>query len=193
MKKKQKVRSATYETTLCKCLPQQAEVLSTCEVLVCLDDRVPRLEEARSARLELHAVNHELDDESVAMAGDEAFRLAVSCELLWAVEVVLGHAAILERHRWEECVGPPVLINQLVRDDKEHLRPDLTDGMNAPVATLVEGVVRRRVDGRVERVRVIANAVRLVRGPRTHRPVMVRLCAADGGSQEVTPSFAHAS
>lgn len=126
------------------------------------------------------------------MAGDEALGLAVSRELLRAVEIVLWHATVLEWHRWEECVGPPILANQLVRDDEEYLRPDLTDGMDAPVTTFIEGAVRRWVDGHVERVRVVANAVRLVGSPRTHRPVVVRLGAANGGSQKVTPSFAHA-
>ena len=139
----------TYETTLGKCLPQQAVVFSVGEDLVRLDDRVPRLKEARSARLELHTVNHELDDERVAVTGDKALGLAVGGELLRPVEVVRGHAAVLERHGWEECVGPSVLANQLVRDDKEDLRPDLADGVNAPVATLVKGAIRRRVDGRI--------------------------------------------
>ena len=127
------------------------------------------------------------------MAGDEALGLVVSGELLRAVKVVLGHAAVLEWHGWEECVGPPVLTNQLVRDNEEHLRPDLTDGMDAPVATFVEGVVRRRVGSHVKRVRVVANAVRLVGSPGAHRPVVVCLGAANDGSQEVTPAFAHAS
>ena len=168
-------------------------VLSTSKVLISLDDRVPRLEEAGAARLELHAINYELDNERVAMAGHEAFGLAIGGELLRAVEVVLGHTAVLERHGREECVGPSVLANQLVRNDEEYLRPDLTDGVDAPIAALVEGAVRRRVDGHVERVRVVANAVRLVGGPRAHRPVAVRLGTANSGSQKVTPAFAHAS
>ena len=84
------------------------------------------------------------------MTGDEALGFAVGSELLRPVVVVRGHAAVLERNGWEECVGPSVLANQLVRDNEEKLRPDLADGMNAPVATFVEGAVRRRVDGRIK-------------------------------------------
>ena len=128
-------------------VPQIAVVLAAGEHLVRLDDRVARVEERRAALLQLHPVEHELHAERVAVRGHERLLLASSVELARAVELADGNGAVRERRRGVECVGVSVLGDQALRDDPEDLRPDFADGVNAPVAGLVEGLVRRGIDG----------------------------------------------
>ena len=130
-------------------LPELAEVLAAGERLVRGDDRVARVEERRAARLELHAVEHELHDERVAVLRHERLRLPLRVVLARAVEVALGHGPVRERLRREEVVDEAVLLDQALGDDPEDLRPDLTDGVDTPVAGRVESLVDGGVDGLV--------------------------------------------
>ena len=127
-------------------LPEQAEVLAASEDLVSRDDSVTGLEEGWAAGLELHSVDDQLNNQRVTVLGDE--RLASNSG---AVEVARGYGAVLERSRGEEVLCVSVLLNEALGDDPEDLSPDFTDGVDTPVAGLVEGLVRRRVDGLVLR------------------------------------------
>ena len=81
------------------------------------------------------------------MLGHERLGLALRGELLLAVEVTLGDGAVLERLGREEVVDEAVLLDEALGDDPEDLRPDFADGVDTPVAGLVEGLVDGGVDG----------------------------------------------
>ena len=83
------------------------------------------------------------------MLGDERERRAVRGVRALAVEVALGDRAIRERLGREEVVDEAVLLDEALGDDPEDLRPDLADGVDTPVAGLVEGLVDGGVDGLV--------------------------------------------
>lgn len=144
-------------------LPQCAEVLAAGEDLVGLDYRVAGVEERRAASLELHAIQHEpitivsirlvrahgpwdsLDDKRVSVLGDEGLLAA----LRGPVEVACGDGSVLEGLGREEIVGEAVLLDQTLRNDPENLGPNFTDGVDAPVAGLIESLIGRRVDSLV--------------------------------------------
>jgi hypothetical protein len=69
--------------------------------------------------------------------------------LPWAVEVTLRDDAVLVGLWREEIRCKAVLLDHLLLDDPEDFCPDFADGMNAPIARLVEGFVRRGVNGEV--------------------------------------------
>jgi hypothetical protein len=66
-----------------------------------------------------------------------------------AIEISLRDSPVSAGGRREEVVREAVLLDEPLRDDPEHLRPDLADGVDTEVSRLVEGLVRRRVDGLV--------------------------------------------
>lgn len=82
-----------------------------------------------------------------------------------------------------------MLLDELLRYDPEHLGPDLTDGVYAPVA--VENVVLARVHGLVERVGEVPDTLGRVGGPSAHREGFVDLLGAGRGGEEVSPSLTH--
>ena len=169
-------------------MPELAEVLTPGERLVGSDDGITCVEERRAAWLKLHAVEDELDDKGVAVLGDERLGIALRIVLACPVEVALGDRTILKGLGREEVVDEAVLLDQALRDDPQHLRPDLANGVHAPVTGLVKCLVGRWVDSLVQRVGVVADALLDVRCPRTHGVVGVDLVAADGRSQEVCGS-----
>jgi hypothetical protein len=130
------------ETTLRESFPERAEVLTTGEDLVSLDDGVTSLEERRPARLQLHAVDNELNAESVSMLGDERLGGTVDLELAGSVEVARGDGAIFLDQRREEGIRELVLLDEFLGDNPEDLSPDLTNGVHTPVTRLVQGLVR---------------------------------------------------
>ena len=65
------------------------------------------------------------------------------------VEISLGDGTILQWRRREQVIRVTVLGDEMLRDYPEDLGPDFTDGVDAPVAGLVESFVRRRVNGLV--------------------------------------------
>jgi len=54
-----------------KAQPQITEVLSTCQDLVGLDNRVTGFEETRAALLQLHGIQNELNDQRIAVLRHE--------------------------------------------------------------------------------------------------------------------------
>ena len=188
-----------------KRLPQQAEVLAPSQNLVSRDDSITSLEERRAARLQLHSVDDQLHAQRVTVLGDEG--LASNSG---AVEVARGYGAVLERSRGEEVLCVPVLLDEALGDDPEDLSPDFTDGVDTPVAGLVEGLVHRGVNCFVlqemsvrttdllqertyRRVDVVTDTLLPVGSPSTHSIVRVHLVASNSRSQEVSPSFTHSS
>ena len=125
--------------------PQVAVVLAASEDLVSLDNGVTSLEETRAARLELHAVKNELNDERVAVLGYQGLLVASSVVLLRAVEVTSRDRTVSGRGRREQALRETVLRDEAVRNDPQHFSPDFTDGVDTPVAGLVEGLVGGRV------------------------------------------------
>ena len=112
-----------------------------------MDDSVTSLEERRSARLQLHTVDDKLSNERVSVLGNERLGGTAGIVLARSVEVASGDGAIFFSQRGEEGVGESVFVDEFLGDDPEHLGPDLADGVHTPVTWLVEGLVRRRVDG----------------------------------------------
>lgn len=80
--------------------------------------------------------------------------------------VVVGLGGVGGR---EEGIGESVFLDQVLRHDKEELSPYFSDSMDTPVARLVEGLVGRRVDGRVGRVGEVSDSSDVVGGPSAHR------------------------
>jgi len=74
------------------------------------------------------------------MLGDERTRL------IQTIEVTCRDGSILERCGREEVVRVTVLLDELLGHDPQHLCPNFTNSMNAPVSWLVEGLVARWVD-----------------------------------------------
>ena len=138
--------------------------------------------------MQLHPVQHELNAERVPVRGHERLLFASGVELARAVELADGDGAVREWRRGVERVGVPVLGNQALRDDPEDLRPNFADGVNAPVTGLVEGLVRRGIDGVIlkqiwldrrqkwtiythEGIREVPDTASLVSRPGAHRVV----------------------
>ena len=134
------------QATSREAFPQLAVVLATSEHLVCLNDGVTSIKEGRTAGLQFHAIEDKLNDERVAVLGDQRLLVAKDVDLLRAVEVTNRDRAISERSGRVEAVRETVLGDETLRDDPEDLSPDFTDGVDTPVAGLVEGLVGGRVD-----------------------------------------------
>lgn len=64
------------QSTRAESTPELAEVLATGQDLISLDDSIPGVEERRSARLQLHSVQDQLDDQRVAVLGNQGLLLA---------------------------------------------------------------------------------------------------------------------
>lgn len=129
--------------------PKITVVLTTRQHLVSLNNSIAGIEERRATRLELHAVEYELRNERIAVLGDEGQLLAEGVDLLGAVEVACGDAAVFEGLGWEERLRVAVLLDEALGDDPEDLSPDFSDGVYAPVAWLIQGLVSGGVDGLV--------------------------------------------
>ena len=141
--------SVGTETALRESFPKRTVVLTAGEDLVGLDDSVTSLEERRPARLQLHAVENELSNEGVSVLGNERLGGTVDLVFAGAVEVTSGDGAIFFGQRREEGIRELVLLDEFLGDNPKDLSPDLTNGVHTPVTRLVEGLVRRGVDGDV--------------------------------------------
>jgi len=139
--------SVRAEATLRESFPELAVVLAAGENLVRLDEGITSLEERRPAGLQLHSVDDKLSNESVSVLGNEGFEGTISIVLARSVEVASGDGPILLCQGGEEGVRETVLLDESLGDDPKHLSPDLADGVHTPVTWLVEGLVRRGVDG----------------------------------------------
>ena len=115
--------------------------------MVGLDDRVAGFEETGTTLLQLHAVQHELNDQGIAMLRHKLPRRAGGRRLGWAVEVADGDRTILEGKGREERVDEAMLLDQPLSDDPKYLCPDLADCMNSPVPGFVKCLVRGWIDG----------------------------------------------
>jgi hypothetical protein len=146
--------SVGTETALRESFPKRTVVLTAGEDLVGLDDGVTSLEERRPARLQLHAIEDELSNEGVSVLGNERLGGTVDLVFAGAVEVTGRDGAILFGQRREEGIRELVLLDEFLGDNPEDLSPDLTNGVHTPVTRLVEGLVRRGVDGDVLEMRV---------------------------------------
>lgn len=134
------------ETTLREPFPECAVVLTTGKDLVCLDNGVTSLEERGSARLQLHAADHELNDECVSMLGNKRFGCTVDLVFAGSIEVAGRDGAILLGQGGEEGIRETVLLDELIGDNPKDLGPDFTDGVHAPVTWLIESLVCGGVD-----------------------------------------------
>jgi hypothetical protein len=163
------------ETALGEGLPDGAGVLTAGESLVGSEDGVARVLEGRAARLKLHTVDDELRGKKRDQRrkrrnarGRIATNLnsegvAVLRDLLAGLgEVVLGVVAVgvgAVDGRREEGGVEAVVVDEVLSEGEKELRPDLTDGMDAPITGLVEELdirakERRRGRGRKKRRRV---------------------------------------
>lgn len=118
-----------------KRLPNETSVRSTGSDLIGLNDRISSGEEARSTRLELHAVDDELHCESVSVLGDKRGGLAKGVERFFGRlgVVVVGLRRVGRR---EESGRKAVLLDKSLGNNKEELSPDLSNGVNTPVSGL---------------------------------------------------------
>jgi len=97
------------QSPLRKALPEFTEVLSTRQDLISLNNRIACLEERWAARLELHAIKHELYHEGVTVLRDEGLS-----DLRDPVKVASGDGAVWVWCRREEVVRVSVLLDQLL-------------------------------------------------------------------------------
>lgn len=97
-----------------------------------------------TARLQLHSINNELQEESVAVLRNQG--LARDARM---IEVTLRDNTIRIRLGREDRLCKSVLLDEFLLNDPEDLSPNFADSMDAPVAWLIERLVSRRVDGRV--------------------------------------------
>lgn len=77
------------------------------------------------------------------MLGNKGF-----ASLSWTVEVTFRDVVVIGLW-WEEICRKSVLLDHLLLNDPEDFCPDFADGMNAPIARLVQDFVRRGVNGEV--------------------------------------------
>lgn len=82
------------------------------------DNSVPSILERRSARLEFHSVDNELNDQSVSTLGN------LSIGISFVVECRIGGVG----RRREERVLEAVSVNEELSDGKEDFGPDFSDG-----------------------------------------------------------------
>ena len=75
------------------------------------------------------------------MLRNERFGVTVDLVFTGAVEVTSGDGAVRFSQRREEGVRESVLLDEFLGDNPEDLSPDLTNGMDTPVARTVESLV----------------------------------------------------
>jgi len=109
-------------------LPDFTQILTTSEDLIRLNDGVPSIKEAGTARLKLHARQDELDHEGIAVLGDGG---------VGAVEIVLDGGVGGREERFAEAV----YLDKALFDHPEHLSPDLADSVHTPVSGSIERLV----------------------------------------------------
>ena len=159
------------QPAICKSAPEIAEVLTSGKRVVGIDDGVARVDEGGQARLELHAVDDELEGERVAVLWHQrgcgecvwverrrmfpSFRIQLLQGQRRAVErcevgmIVDRKRGVFREGRGEERVGEAVCADELLGDGEEHFSPDFADGVRLPVGGRVESFVCRRVGGLV--------------------------------------------
>lgn len=138
--------SVDTQTFLGKAVPYVTEVLPACEDLIRLDDRIARVKETGTTRLQFHGVQHELYNERISVLRNKWPWSVRGRELRHAVEVTERNRAIFERSRWEEGLDEAVLLNQALGNNPKNLRPDLADSVNPPVLGPIERLVRGRIN-----------------------------------------------
>jgi len=90
-------------------LPDGTSIDTSSPQLVRLDDSIPSIKEGRSARLQLHSIDNELESEGISMLGHEGGWLG-RIEGVDVVVVWLRHVG-----GREESLGEPVLGNEVLR------------------------------------------------------------------------------
>ena len=101
------VNRTLTKSTLCESTPDLTDVLTACERLVGVDNRVAGRDESGVARLQRHAVHDNLHSEVLAITRD-------------TLAVELG----------EPIVVLAVLVDEVPEDFVEHGRPDVADGVD---------------------------------------------------------------
>lgn len=124
------------QSTSGETIPNFTRVVTTGQSFVSGQDSVTSVSERRTARLKLHAVEDELENERVTMLGNLG---------LGVVVVVKASFVVFAREWWPQVLREAVLLDKVDADGVEHLGPHFADGMDTPVASLVQGGVRVQV------------------------------------------------
>lgn len=99
-----------------------------------------------SPRISKVVERYSLNHQRIAMLRDQRSRLSGCSKVCRSVEVANWNRAVLERCRGEERVGVPMFGDELLRGHPKDLSPNFTNGMNAPVARLIESLIGGGVD-----------------------------------------------
>lgn len=89
--------------------PDGTSIDTSSSQLVGLDDSIPSIKEGRSARLQLHSIDNELESEGVSMLGYERGWFS----RIEGVDVVVVWLRYVRG--WEESLGEPVLGYEVLR------------------------------------------------------------------------------
>lgn len=157
-------------------LPQLASVAASSQCLVSIKDTVTGAQESRVARLQLHALEHQLHRQVPAVPRHRCPVCAV--------------VALMEGREGVGAVSPAVF--QVPEDFVQNGGPDGTDAVDGLVTGGADDGVGQRVSIEVGAVRVRPDALAV--GPVAHGVVLcpgVGGLQANGSGEPITPTFTH--